>query len=431
MNGSHDPTALAAGLNMLWESPISPAEKGFVALGPITPAELSGRGVSAWHAGFTMPLMVIREPALNTNVSVMARWCQDRGALLAPHAKTTMVPQIIAQQLRAGAWAITVATVNQLRALYAFGVRRFLIANQVTDHVALQWLAKARANDATLDVACYIDSEAGVRLLADAFGEAAPPMTVLLELGVTGGRTGVRGVGAARQLASYATATGLLVCGVAAFEGVLGHDRSVDAIGSVRALCREIRGVAAALSDQATMAGSGVGFAAGGIVSAGGSLFFDVVAEELADRAELAGRTRLVLRSGGYVVQDRGYLGVHSPLAGRGLEPAFETWAPVLSRPEPQLALLCAGKRDLPFDLGMPAVLGAQRSGHACDLSGARLVQLDDQHAYLALPPTTELEPGDIVRLGGAHPCTAFDKWRMIPLLDAQDRVVDVVRTLF
>lgn len=428
MTRSHDPVAMAAAHERLRNTPISSDEKGFLAVGPVTPRQLADRGATVFEAGFTTPLMVIRGDALRTNVKVMAEWCERHGAFLAPHAKATMVPQIIEQQLSAGAWGITVANVNQLSSLYAFGVRRFLIANQVTDPVALAWLARTRSNDPGLDVACYLDSEAGARLLADAVGSRGRPMPVLIELGFIGGRTGVRDIEEVRILARHASGLGLLVCGVAGFEGTLGHDRSADALSSVRAFCRELGAAAEALGDLPRDERDDGGFSAGGIISAGGSVFFDVVADELLPGSP---GTRLVIRSGGYVVQDRGYLGMHSPLAGKGLEPAFETWAAVLSRPEPELVFLGAGKRDLPFDLGMPDVLGTVDGAAYGDLPGARLLQLDDQHAYLWVPGAVQLGPGQIVRLGGAHPCTAFDKWRAIPVIDAQDRVVDVAQTLF
>jgi D-serine deaminase-like pyridoxal phosphate-dependent protein len=44
---------------------------------------------------------------------------------------------------------------------------------------------------------------------------------------------------------------------------------------------------------------------------------------------------------------------------------------------------------------------------------------------------------GHVVRLGLSHPCTAFDKWREIPVIDAaagpdaDPVVVDLVRTYF
>ena len=41
------------------------------------------------------------------------------------------------------------------------------------------------------------------------------------------------------------------------------------------------------------------------------------------------------------------------------------------------------------------------------------------------------VEPGDLVGCGVSHACTAFDKWRIIPVLDDEDRVIDAVATYF
>lgn len=409
-----DADRFAVALDRLRHTAIQPTEKGFAAIGPITPAELVGRQLQVYASGLTTPLMVLRAAALRNNVDVMAAWCAARGALHAPHAKTTMSPQVVARQVDAGAWAVTVANLHQLRALHALGVRRFLVANQVTDRAAIRWLAAARRADPGLDVACYVDSPAGADLLA---AEPQPPLPVLIELGVPGGRTGVRDVEAARRLAGYTEKLNFVNCGVAGFEGTLGHDRSAAALEAVRGFCRRLGVLAELLLADGTLRPTGAeGFAGADIMSAGGSVYFDVVAEEL----PVPG-TRLVLRPGGYVAQDRGYLSLYSPLPA--LRPAFETLATVLSRPEPGLALLGAGKRDLPFDLGMPEVLdgGTTRT----------VFKLEDQHAYLALDDEDPLAPGDVVRLGGAHPCTAFDKWRFIPVLDEDDRIVDVFGTLF
>ena len=61
-----------------------------------------------------------------------------------------------------------------------------------------------------------------------------------------------------------------------------------------------------------------------------------------------------------------------------------------------------------------------------------RVGRLDDQHAYLSVPADAGLAPGDLVCLGISHPCTAFDKWRVIPVTDDDYRVVDaMVHTFF
>jgi D-serine deaminase-like pyridoxal phosphate-dependent protein len=63
--------------------------------------------------------------------------------------------------------------------------------------------------------------------------------------------------------------------------------------------------------------------------------------------------------------------------------------------------------------------------------AGMTLVQLDDQHGYLRIPAASRLAPGDLVCLGITHPCTTFDKWRVVPVADEDDRVSDVVHTFF
>jgi D-serine deaminase-like pyridoxal phosphate-dependent protein len=58
---------------------------------------------------------------------------------------------------------------------------------------------------------------------------------------------------------------------------------------------------------------------------------------------------------------------------------------------------------------------------------------MDDHHGYVTydVAEGPALEPGDLVGFGISHPCTAFDKWQVLPVVDADHRVVDVVRTHF
>jgi D-serine deaminase-like pyridoxal phosphate-dependent protein len=151
-----------------------------------------------------------------------------------------------------------------------------------------------------------------------------------------------------------------------------------------------------------------------------------------------------VLRSGAYVAHDHGMYASLAPRpadsqdgpdqapAPPALWPALELWAHVLSRPEPDLALLCAGRRDVSFDAGLPVPLRIHRGGGPpAAPRGMKVTRLDDQHAYLSLPANADLAPGDVVCLGISHPCTTFDKWRVIPVADDDYRVVDAVHTFF
>jgi D-serine deaminase-like pyridoxal phosphate-dependent protein len=102
-------------------------------------------------------------------------------------------------------------------------------------------------------------------------------------------------------------------------------------------------------------------------------------------------------------------------------------WARVTSAPEPGLALLDAGKRDLPFDEGLPEPQLVRGRGPE-PVAGARVTRVQDQHVYLR---DADVRVGDVVRFGLSHPCTALDKWTLIPVVAADGVVVDLVRTWF
>ena len=59
------------------------------------------------------------------------------------------------------------------------------------------------------------------------------------------------------------------------------------------------------------------------------------------------------------------------------------------------------------------------------------MVALNDQHAFLDLPPELPLAVGDMAAVGISHPCTTFDKWRLLPVVDDDYTVVEAVRTFF
>lgn len=430
---------LAAAISELRNRPIPPAQKGFGAItaaGEVSVADLAGQRPSLFGGRFTMPLLLLREPALEHNARAMAHWCARAGVLLAPHGKTTMAPQLLARQLAAGAWGVTAATISQVQAYRAYGAGRVLIANELTDQAGIGWLAAELAADPGFECFVYADSVAGVRLLDDALvagGAAGAPgsrLRVLAELGYPGGRTGCRTVAQALDVAAaIGQASCLTLAGVAGYEGGIGNDAGQATLDKVAAYCAQLGALAGQLPGEPP--------AGGWIVSAGGSAFFDVVVRELAGPPPGGGpaRTTLVLRSGCYLTQDHGEYAHLTPGVARGgpdLVPAIELWAPVLSRPEPGLALACAGRRDVSFDQGMPVPLRVRRADGALTPAGELAVtRLDDQHAYLSVPAGYELAPGDLIGMGISHPCTCLDKWRLIPVVDDDYRLTDAIYTFF
>ncbi|MFE7192914.1 amino acid deaminase [Kitasatospora sp. NPDC057541] len=377
------------------------------------------------------PLLTLDAGALDHNLRTMARWCADAGVALAPHGKTTMAPALWQDQLAAGSHGITLANLPQLRVARAFGVRRVLLANSLLDPAGLRWLAGELAADPGFAFASWVDSVDSVRLMDGALraADTGRPVEVLVELGGPGGRTGARTVDAAVEIAeAVRNAPTLRLAGIGGYEGALAHDASEGGLAAVRGYLRSLAELHGRLAGR-------YADGAAPIVTAGGSAYFDLVAEELGALPEAF----VVLRSGAYVAHDDGFYRGISPLArgagrdGGALRSALHGWARVVSRPEPQLALLDAGKRDLPFDEGLPE---PQRVRGGAELTGtvARITALNDQHAFLR--DAGDLAPvGAVLRLGISHPCTAFDKWALIPLLDdasaAEPKVTGLVRTFF
>jgi D-serine deaminase-like pyridoxal phosphate-dependent protein len=385
--------------------------------GPVDDKDFAVAGHQLFDGPFTWPVMVARRSAIEANIAQMAHYCARHGLDFAPHGKTTMAPTLFAAQLAAGAWGITVATANQALAARRFGVPRVLLANELLDPRALRWAA-AEAGANQWDFVCYVDSLTGV----DVIRRSLPPMggrlRVLVEMGFVGGRTGCRSVDDAELVATAAAAVpGVEVAGVAGFEGMLPD------VPAVVAFLATLVQAAARIEPLCPYPP---------VLSAGGSAFFDVVVDVLGPPAR-ANRWKVLLRSGAVVSHDDGTYAQTTPFnrvpEEGSLTAALEVWAQVLSTPEPDLAILGAGKRDLPFDIGLPVPL-AVRGGDGAfrPLPGARIERLNDQHAYLR---GAEVGPGELVQLGVSHPCTAFDKWRVIPVVDDDYLIVDVLHTYF
>ena len=450
------PPQLAGRLRALRDRPVEPTEKGFWPMATafpddpgVTAASLAAARPALHAAGFSYPLLTLRETALAGNIEAMAAYCDRAGVALAPHGKTAMSPELAARQLARGAWGITVATIGQLRAYRAFGFPRLLLANELVDEAGIAWLAAELAADPGFAAYCYVDSAEGVAILDRVLTRqpAGRRLPVLVEIGHARGRTGCRTDAGALAVAKAAAATGTLrVAGAAGYEAGFepgneqgtGAGSEAETLGLIASFCRRLRGLAEALAGGPAPGGPAPGGPAPGggeelIVTAGGSAYFNVVTRELTAGAP-AGLT-VILRSGAYLTHDHGYYGTVSP-AARGvagapaLRPALELWAQVLSRPEPGLALLGAGRRDAGFDKGLPVPLRAVRGGVPGPLSGT-VTELNDQHAYLRLDRRIPLTPGDLVCLGISHPCTTLDKWRLIPVVSDDGRVTDIVHAFF
>jgi D-serine dehydratase len=412
--------------------------------GRLTIDAITKRGWNVLAGDLPLPLLTLSQSALSHNIETMAAYCRERGVLLAPHGKTTMAPQLFERQIAAGCWAMTAATPTHLSLYRTFGIGRILYANELVEPAALRWLASELNRDASFDFYSLVDSVAGVARMASVLDheELRAPINVLIEIGHPGGRTGCRTASDVDAVASAVMrSSSLSLAGIEAFEGTLdgnvtsGASARGSGIPPVEALLERVAAAVRSLARRGLFDEE-----RGVVVSAGGSAFFDVVVNTLSPlRDELSG-LRLVLRSGSYVTHDGGYYARTSPLAHRApagsatLKEALELWSVVLSRPEAKVAILGAGKRDLPIDMDLPAPtrMWSARSGiRSLKPPTAEVTGVSDQHLHLRIDPATQLEVGDLCALTISHPCTAFDKWRIIPIVNDDLTIIDAIRTYF
>ncbi len=165
---------------------------GDVAAFPL--GEIGAKGWNVLREDLPLPVAVLRQSALTRNARWMREFLGVSGAVIAPHGKTTMSPQLFQQQLADGAWAMTVATVQQLRICRDFGIGRVVLANQLIGKQSIHYVLGELKRDPKFDFYCVVDSVANVEQLAAAARDAKPgrPLQVLLEGGMDGGRTGCR-----------------------------------------------------------------------------------------------------------------------------------------------------------------------------------------------------------------------------------------------
>jgi D-serine dehydratase len=385
----------------------------------------------------SLPVAVLSQSRIQHNLSWMESFISTYGLKLAPHGKTTMSPALFHRQLAHGAWGITLASAPQVQAAYHFGVRRVLMANQLVGRANMAIISRLLQNP-EFEFFVIVDSAANVEQLGAFFGETGQQINVLLELGVTGGRTGVRD---AKTRADVLDAIArhpqsLALRGVEVYEGVLKDEPAIREF--LRLAVRELT----ALDAQGLLAPGQA------ILTGAGSAWFDLVAEEwtgvtLGD-GEGKSRLDIILRPGCYLTHDVGIykaaearIHASNPVARSmqtSLLPALQLWAYVLSIPEPGLVILGLGKRDAAFDAGLPIPALHYRPGNEAPTAASadwQLTAMMDQHAFMQVPPDAELQVGDMLALDISHPCLTFDKWRQLLVVDDHYTVVDAVETFF
>jgi D-serine dehydratase len=311
-------------------------------------------------------------------------------------------------------------------------VGRVLMANQLIGKENMSIIGRL-LSDPEFEYYCLVDSAAQIDQLGAFYERTGQRLRVLLELGVVGGRAGVR---SEEQLQSVLVALSrrsdsIALCGIEMYEGVLDDEDSIRTfLQYAVAITRRL--AAARRFDREPI-----------LLSGAGSAWYDVVADVFAS-ANFGDSVEIVLRPGCYLTHDVGAyrqaqadILKRNPIAQRmksGLLPALQVWAYVQSVPEPEKAIVAMGKRDAAFDAGLPVPALHFRPGEVAPRPTPEhwvVTKMMDQHAYLNITALDDLRVGDMIGFDISHPCLTFDKWRTLPVLNTQYDVVDIVETFF
>ena len=399
---------------------------------PLRSEEVASLDWNLLREDLNLPTAVLYQDKLLHNLNWMQQFVGAYGVKLAPHGKTTMAPRLFDLQLQSGAWGITLATAHQTHVAYEHGVRRVLMANQLVGKENMAIIARL-LRDPGFAFYCLVDSAAQVEQLGAFFAREGKRLQVLLELGVMGGRGGVRDE---VQLQSVLDAvaswkTSIVLSGIEIYEGVLEDEASIRAflhraVATTQLLIAEKRFACAPI-----------------LLSGAGSAWYDVVAEVFSS-AGFGDSVEIVLRPGCYLTHDVGayrqaqtLIQQRNPIAHQmrsGLLPALQVWAYVQSVPEAERAIIAMGKRDAAFDAGLPTPALHFRPGQAAPETAPVhwvLTRMMDQHAYLNITAEDNLRVGDMIGFDISHPCLTFDKWRSLLVLNSEYQVINAIQTFF
>ncbi len=415
------------------------------AAGTIRLGDIGAKGWNLIKGDLALPAMTLRDSAVANNLALMRDIAASHGLSLAPHAKTTGAPQLYKMMLKdGGAWGFTAATVQQALLAARTGARNILLANQLAAPANVAHFVGLMNAFPQAKFMALVDSAEGASLLA----KWAKPhlngrkLSVLIEMGPAGGRAGARTLDQAKAvIAAVTAAPELRLVGVEAYEGGVkaptpeevwaGIDRLLDLMLAVFEHGRQI----------GAFGGDEV------ILSAGSSTSFDQTIRRFGHLAKDKG-VRIVVRGGAFLALDHGFyrrraldMDKRGKLAlpggktgsASGFKPGLELWAAVQSLPDPRVAIMGMGMRDLPYDIELPIPLQRFRDGKLVeDLgSGWKMTKSNDQHCYVEYPEGADIRIGDILSFGISHTSTAFDKWDVVWRIADDFTVTGAVKTFF
>ncbi|WP_174804114.1 alanine racemase [Martelella limonii] len=311
------------------------------------------------------PAPLVDLAIVDANLKRMQDYCDRHGIALRPHIKTHKSVAMAKRQLALGARGITCQTLGEAEIMADAGFDDILISYPLIGKVK-----RLAALAARIRLTVAIDSLAALEAAAEAATLAGSDIAVLVEFDTGAKRTGVVSVEEALALAGKVTGTGNLV-----FAGLMTYPANENTVTFVNA--------ARAAFEQAGIAIP--------LVSGGGTPdAFLVHTLGVIDE----------LRVGTYIYNDRMMMGAsHARLE----DCAFDVVVTVVSRPEPDRAVIDAGSKSLTSD---PSGKGGPGHGLIREYPDAVIDRLSEEHGMVDLSKCDRKpEIGERLRVVPNHVC--------------------------
>ena len=403
---------------------------------PFLLKEIKNKNWNILNEDLPMPIMVLKQDQLNHNLKTFSDYLKRNNLYISPHGKTTMSPQLYSAQLEFGAWGITAGAINQIQVMYQYGVKKILLANQLLGKSHLKTISNYINNDKDFSFYCFVDSLDQFHNMKKNLNDTKliNPINLLPEIGAQNGRTGIRSKEIFLELVDEIVkdkSNNFRFSGIASYEGIAAV--AMKGSQAVHDFCAFIEDIILNIPSSYFSHLDEL------IITSGGSTHFDIVGERFS-KLDLSVPIKILLRSGCYITHDHGpYLEALKTAQedknrnwDQVLQPALEIWSYVQSIPETNLAFLTMGKRDAPYDAGLPKPLKRFRPGEGyLELGSAEIFSSNDQHSFVKLADNHGWKVGDMICSGISHPCTAFDKWKFIPVVNNKYDVIDGLLTFF
>ncbi|HEV3188121.1 MAG TPA: DSD1 family PLP-dependent enzyme [Acidimicrobiales bacterium] len=358
------------------------------------------------RAYLTTPALVCDYDLLVENVSSMAAMTTRSGVALRPHVKSHKSAYVARLQLEAGAAGLAFAKLSEAEAVVA-GLAREGTPARVSALLTSPLVGHALARRAIdlsrlCDLSVVVDCTDGVDELDEAASTADVQLTVLCDVDVGLGRTGVASSSDALRVVERITSTShLRFGGVQGYAGHLQHvagrdERRAASIESTDVLRRVVKALESHGHDVALRTGGGTGTSQ-----------IDV---ELGLLNEL--------QCGSYVFMDREYRdALGDDVEGRFAQSLFIE-ATVVSDNHERFVTVDAGLKAMATDAGVPLI-----AGHEGEVS---YQFFGDEHGMVTRGAHDPFRRGDRLTLVPPHCDPTVDKYDVIWFVRG-DVVLDVM----